>query len=370
MTADFLGQNLRLARLFHGHSLQDLADRVNKSKQYLSRLESGLEPPHESLETALAEALDVLPRFFREVDPMPISDEQCHFRKQLTTKVALKQVARAQGEMFKRLVSILDQNLDFPNYNFLHEEVSTPEEIERVAEISRSHWGLGLGPIANMSRVAENAGAVLVKIGRLADEIDAISFATRRPVITLNAEGKSACRTRFGIAHEIGHLTIHVGIQTGDRATESQANRFASAFLMPRSYFIKECQRALRGTRLNWQILSDIKMRWGVSKAAILYRGRQLGAFSEEQYQSGVITLRRHGEALQEHEDKDMVQEKPELIPDSMEVLAKQCGMSRKMIADLMFVQTELLDKLLGAKSVEPYSTSNIVNLQQYRHSE
>lgn len=370
MTTDFLGQNLRLTRLFHGLSLQDLADKVNKSKQYLSRLESGLESPHENLESDLAEALDVLPRFFREIDPMPISDEQCHFRKQLTTKIALKQVARAKGEMFKRLVSVLDQNLDFPNYGFLHEEVSTPEEIERVAEISRSHWGLGLGPIANMSRVAENAGAVLVKTNGLSDEIDAISFATRRPVITLNSEGKSACRTRFGIAHEIGHLTIHVGIQTGDRVTETQANRFASAFLMPRTYFIKECQIALRGSRLNWQMLTDIKIRWGVSKAAILYRGRQLGVFSDEQYRSGVITLRRHGEAIQEHEDRDMVQEKPEVILDSMKVLAQQCGMSRSMIADLMLVKPELLDKLLGAKSVEsPSPSNNIVNMQYYRHS-
>jgi Zn-dependent peptidase ImmA (M78 family) len=217
-----------------------------------------------------------------------------------------------------------------------------------------------------MSRVAENAGAVLVKTDGLADEIDAISFATRRPVITLNAEGKSACRTRFGIAHEIGHLTIHVGVQTGDRATESQANRFASAFLMPRVHFIKECQRALRGSRLNWQALSDIKIHWGVSKAAILYRGRQLGTFSEEQYRSGVITLRRHGEALQEREDRDLVQEKPEVILDSMNVLAEQCGMSRKMIADLMFVKPELLDELIGVRSDES-RLNNIVNLQYHR---
>lgn len=367
MTAYFLGQNLRLARLFHGFSLQDLAERVNRSKQYLSRLESGLEPPHETLEIALADALDVLPAFFREVDPMPISDEQCHFRKQLTTKVALKQVARAKGEMFKRLVSVLDHNLDFPQYGFLHEEVSTPEEIEHVAEASRSAWGLGFGPVSNMSRVAENAGAVLVRMEGLSDEIDAISFATRRPVITLNSEGKSACRTRFAIAHEIGHLTIHIGVQTGDRATETQANRFASAFLMPRKYFINECQRALRGSRLNWPALTDIKKNWGVSKAAILYRGRQLGVFSEEQYRSGVISLRRHGEAIQEHEDREMIQEEPEIISDSMNVLAQQCGMSRKSIAAAMFVKPELLGKLLGSQPTESFS-DNVVNLLDHRH--
>lgn len=367
MTAYFLGQNLRLARLFHGFSLQDLAERVTVSKQFLSRLESGLDRPHENLEMDLADALDVFPAFFREVDPVPISDEQCHFRKQLTTKVALKQVARAKGEMFKRLVSILDHNLDFPQYGFLHEEVTSPEEIEHVAEASRSTWGLGVGPVSNMSRVAEHAGAVLVRMEGLSDEIDAISFATRRPVIMLNSERKSACRTRFGIAHEIGHLTIHIGVQTGDRATETQANRFASAFLMPRTYFIKECQRALRGSRLNWPALVDIKKNWGVSKAAILYRGRQLDVFSEDQYRSGVISLRRHGEAIQEHEDREIAQEEPEIISDSMQILAHQCGMSRKTIANQMFVKPELLDKLIGKQPTESF-TDNVVNLLDHQH--
>lgn len=366
MSTDFLGQNLRLARLFHGLTLQDLAEKVNKSKQYLSRLESGLEQPTESLENALADALDVLPEFCRKVDPMPIYEEQCHFRKQLTTKAALKQVARAKGEMFKRLVTVLDRNLHFPSYGFLHEEVTTPEEIEHAAEASRSAWGLGLGPISNMSRVAEHAGAVLMRMDGLSDEIDAISFATRHPVIMLNAQGKSACRTRFAVAHEIGHLTIHIGVQTGDRFTENQANRFASAFLMPRAYFIKECQKALRGSRLNWAAIVDIKRNWRVSKAAILYRGRQLGVFSEDQYRSGVITLRRHGEALQEHEDHEFAPEEPELLKDGIQILAQQCGMPKVAIAHSMLVKPRLLNKLLGEPQPEPCAGSVIDLFEWY----
>lgn len=361
MTTDFLAQNLRLARLFHGFSLQDLAEQVNKSKQYLSKLESGLEQPTDYLENSLAEALDVLPDFFRTLDPMPIADEQCHFRKQLTTKVALKQIARAKGEMFKRLVSVLDRNLDFPEYGFLHEEPSSPEEIEKVAEMSRLTWGLGLGPIASMNRVAEHAGAVIMRMEGLSDEIDAISFATRRPVIMLNAEGKSACRTRFAIAHEIGHLSIHIGVQTGDRFTENQANRFASAFLMPRTYFIKECQRTLRGSRLNWPAIIDIKRTWGVSKAAILYRARQLGVLSDDQYRSGVITLRRHGEAIQEHEDHEFIPEEPEIVSDGLKILAQQCGVSRGAIASEMLVKPLILNLLLGKPATT--NSNNVINL-------
>jgi hypothetical protein len=71
---------------------------LDRSKQYLSRLEAGDGTVSPALEAELVEALDVLPQFFYELDPMPIVDEQCHFRKQLTTKVALRQFARARRD--------------------------------------------------------------------------------------------------------------------------------------------------------------------------------------------------------------------------------------------------------------------------------
>ena len=346
----FIGSNLRIARLFHGISQQELGEHIGCSKQFLSRLESGGDVPTAALVSRLCDRLAVLPEFFVEPDPMPIADEQCHFRKQLTTKVALHQVARAKGEFLKRMINVMDEHLELPRYEFEEGDVSSAEAIEQAAERAREHWGLGLGPIQNMTRIAENAGAVVMPINGLAPEIDAISFATRRPVIAMNPDGRSSCRARFGIAHEIGHFCLHIGIQTGDKVTESQANRFASAFLMPRRYFAAECRTAMRGSRLNWSVLADIKVRWGVSKAAILYRGRQLGVFSDEQYRSGVIGLTRRGEARAEFEDKDMPLESPDLITDGIQVLREAFGISRAALAREMKVQTSLLDELLSAR--------------------
>ncbi|APD34551.1 MULTISPECIES: helix-turn-helix domain-containing protein [Burkholderia] len=346
----FIGSNLRTARLFHGLSQQELGDQIGCSKQFLSRLESGVDVPASALVTRLCDRLAVLPDFFVEPDPMPIADEQCHFRKQLTTKAVLHQGARARGEFLKRMINVMDAHLELPRYDFEEGDASSAEAIERAAERAREHWGLGLGPIQNMTHIAENAGAVVMPINGLAPEIDAISFATRRPVIAMNSDGRSSCRARFGIAHEIGHFCLHIGVQTGDKVTESQANRFASAFLMPRRYFAAECRAALRGSRLNWSALADIKGRWGVSKAATIYRGRQLGVFSDEQYRSGVIGLTRRGEARSEFEDKDMPLELPDLIADGIQVLREAFGISRAALAQEMKVQTSLLDELLAAR--------------------
>lgn len=359
--SQLLGSNIRLARLFSGLSLNDLGELLGKSKQYLSRVETGAEPVSTTLEAALVEQLGVLPEFLRHIDPMPLTEEQCHFRKQLTTKVALRQVARARGEMLKRLVLVLDEYLDLPEYSIAETDPSSDEAIERGAEICRSEWGLGFGPISNITRVAENAGAVVMRVNGLANEVDAVSFATKRPVIALNGSKESVCRARFGIAHELGHFALHIGVLTGDRLTETQANRFASAFLLPRASFLSESYKALRRSRLNWDGLSELKLRWGVSKAALLYRGRQLGVFSDDQVRAGFITLRRHGEAIAENEDRYMPPETPEVVSEGLQILKDQLGVPLAAVARKMYVQPRVLEDLLGYSPSE-YS-GRVVNL-------
>lgn len=357
----FVGTNLRLIRLFHNLSLTEVGEQVGVSKQFLSRVETGAESVSAQMETSLAEVLNVLPEFFYHIDPNPISDEQCHFRRQLTTKVVLRQVARARGEMLKRLISVLDEHVELPHYQVDEADPESPETIERAAEKFRSLFGLGLGPLSNVTRIAENAGAVVMRVQGLAPEIDAVSFATKRPLITLNGAGRSACRERFGIAHELGHFSLHIGVLTGDRLTETQANRFASALLMPRSTFASECRLAIRGTRLNWLGLSELKLRWGVSKAAIIYRGRQLGMFSDDQARAGYVRLNRHGEALQESEDRLIENEEPEVITESLKVMKEHFDVPQSAVALEMCVQPSLLQGLL--MSSNPENVSNVVSL-------
>jgi Zn-dependent peptidase ImmA (M78 family) len=365
MTA-FVGNNLRLIRLFHDWSLTELGDHVSVSKQFLSRVEIGAESVSAQLEAALAETLKVLPQFFHYVDPNPIVDEQCHFRRQLTTKVVLRQVARARGEVLKRFVAVLDEHVDLPKYQVGEASPESAESIERAAEKFRALFGLGLGPVSSVTRIAENAGAVVMKVQGLAPEIDAVSFATKRPLIALNGLGRSACRERFGIAHEMGHFWLHGGVLTGDRLTEMQANRFASAFLLPRITFANESRIAIRGSRLNWPGLSELKIRWGVSKAAIIFRGRQLGLFSDAQAKAGYVGLNRHGEAIQESEDHMVPAEEPEVVTESLKLMNSSLGVPQSAVARQMHVLPELLQRLLGPSNIR--GRSNVVSFRATRN--
>ena len=343
----FNGTNLRLARCCYSLTLNDVAEAVEKSRQFIHRLEAGRDVPTSDLMERLAAFLGVFPEFFFGQAGIMVVEDAYHFRKKATTKVASKQAALAKGELFRRLVSHIDSHLQLPPCSFPSFEVHVPEDIERAAEKCRLAWGLGLGPIDNIVRVAENAGAMVTTFHGVSHEVDAMSYASSRPVIVTNDAKGSSCRVRFDIAHEIGHVVMHEGRVTGDRLTESEANRFGGAFLLPRSSFVKEFP-ILRGSRLNWAGIGKLKLRWKVSKAAILYRARQLDLISEDQYKSGIIYgLRRNGEATVEEFDDVIPHEQPELISTAFKMFEKAFGYELNEVAKQVGMTSRTLSQFL-----------------------
>ena len=348
MNTVFNGSALRLARIFNEMTIEDVASRVGKTRQYLHKLEIGQTAPTKDLHDQIAEALRVMPEFFYSNEAITISEDQYHFRKMFTTRAMIKQVTMARGELIRRLVEYIDRELKLPDLNIPEVDgVVAQHDIERAAELCRHEWGIGLGPITNMTRLAENIGLVVTSFSSISKEIDALSMSVRRPIIVRNDAKESACRQRFDIGHEMGHLVLHKGIATGDRLTESQANRFASALLIPRSMMAKFFPK-MRGTRINWDGLRDFKLTWKISKAAILYRANQLGLINDDQYRTGVITLRRGGEAIREREDYLIPVELPEMLKRSIDILFERKEISINEISAAIQVTPAFLKDLLG----------------------
>lgn len=369
MEQQFNGANLRLARVFNGLSLDDLAGQVKKSRQFLHKLETNnsVEPTSE-LAADLSQHLRVAKDFFYRPPAATLPEEVVHFRKLFTTRSAIKQAAMAKAEIFLLLVDYLDEHLKLPVVSIpTVADVGNADDIEQAAELCRRQWELGLGPIDSMVRVAERAGAVVTTFNSVSAEIDALSYALKRPVIVRNDAKPSACRQRFDIAHELGHFVLHQGLQTGNRLTESQANRFASAFLLPRSMMAAHWPKP-KGSRLDWVGMSHFKLSWKVSKAAMLYRAHQLDLIDDAQYKSGVITLRRTGEAITEREDKQIPLERPNMVRQSLDILCSRGGKTPEQVAKELGWSLLLLEDVAGSRLASPDQPSaDVVSLAAFR---
>jgi Zn-dependent peptidase ImmA (M78 family)/transcriptional regulator with XRE-family HTH domain len=346
----FHGERLRLARVALGLTLEQLGARVSATRQYLNQLEQGIKAPTEEMRDALADALDVGRHFFELPVDVGIRPEQCHFRKQRTTPLAVVSQVLARGTLLNSFIGRLDRELDLPPVSFPDFPVSALQEAEDAAEAARAHWQLGTGPISNMMRVVENAGAVVSFFGGVSERVDALSIDAVRPMIIRSDAKPAACRLRFDLAHEIGHLIMHRGVQTGDKETEDQANRFASAFLLPRSSFVHEFPRS---RFLDWTGIFALKLRWKVAAAAILRRAYDLRMISADQYRTGYIHLSKSGQRRQERYDDVIASETPELLPRALVALDVAYPGSVERMVEASGLKREMFGRVSGLELPE-----------------
>ncbi len=356
----FHGDKLRLARLLAGLSLDELGGMVATSRQFVHQLETGAKDPTEEMRDALAAALSVKPTFFAAPAINPVREEDCHFRRLASAPRGLVAQAVARGTAVETLVNGLETLVRLPDVDF--PEAARPagaDAIERLAEDARLHWGLGIdGPITSMTRVLENAGAVVVQFDDLTDRIDALSMARRRPIVVRSTAKAAGARLRFDLAHEAAHLIMHQGVITGDNVTEGEAHRFASAFLIPRSAFAREFPRTRRA--LDWNALFAMKLRWKVSVRAIARRAFDLGLIDAAQYRTANIQLVKTGQAKTERYDDRILIEEPELLNSAVAWLANKnsAGMHR-LLADLGMAPA-LFTRLTG--QILPDLPDNVVS--------
>lgn len=271
----FVGERLQLAREFRNLTQKELGEQVAASHALVSLCETGKkkDPAHDLVE-AFGSVLGFEPEFFyREVDDA-FREEECSFRHRRNTPERLKTRIRAHGTLIGMVIDRLRSQFKFPDVDIPEFPATNTDEIENAAECSRKHWNLGLdGPILQIGRVLERAGVMIVPHVVQSTQVDAFSRSGRTTVIFLNQGVPSTSRWHFDIAHECGHLVIHRGTHTGTPETEAAANRYASAFLMPRNAFARD----FRVIPFSWKHIFELKSRWLVSAQAIVRRAYDLG---------------------------------------------------------------------------------------------
>ena len=350
----FYGDKLRLARLLNGLTQKELGDAVTSSRQFIHQIEGDIRQPPEDMLYALCERLMVNQDFFFTPLQNDVKFEQCHFRKRKTTPVSLANRVCAYSTLFEELVGFIKKYLDLPENNFPDISNDTEHysnlEIESAAESCRKHWNLGTdNPLTSITNVLENNGVVITSFSGVSEKVDALSINRKHPIIIRNDAKESPCRLRFDLAHECGHFVLHNGVETGDTVTESEADKFASAFIFPKKAFVKEFPKIFIVNReKSWEPLYKLKIRWGMSLKAILYRAHFLQLITAQQYRAANVRLSKTGQSKNEKYDSSIPIEQPQLLKSSINMLTEHFGLTFSKISDCLQIEKQMLSTITG----------------------
>lgn len=272
---------LRIARKRRLLNKKTLAELVGVAQHTVVRCEKGeTEPTKEHVES-FARVLDFPVGFFS--GPDIDEPESASFRSHTTMSAAIRDAALAAGTIGFMVSDWMEDRFDLP---VSHVPDLHLYEAEEAARVLRAEWGLGEKPISNMIQLLESKGVRVFSLAENTVKVNAYSLWRRgKPYIFRNTF-KSAESSRFDAAHELGHLVLHQDGGCVGREAEDQAQRFASAFLMPSADVIATAPRV---DHLG-QILRH-KARWRVSVAALNYRLHKLGITSDWRYRDLCIEI-------------------------------------------------------------------------------
>lgn len=345
-------ERIKEAREAAGFTLEGFADALGKTRQAVAQFETGQASPSGETLSHIVSLTNQPLSFFVAV-PARIGGIGTIFWRSLKRmeQHRRKQIAR-RLQWAADIATLADEFIELPPVDLPHldfdPERADDTKIEEVAETLREYWGLGVGPIHNLDTILESKGVILVREKVNCSDMDAVScWIGGRPFVLLSADVLGGPRDKFNLAHELGHMVLHSTIEVTEKnlaAVERQANRFASAFLMPSTAFSKE----VFGTSI--EFFKGLKKRWGVAIAAMAYRCKDLNIITDNQFsyifrQMNVLKIRNP-----EPFDNVFPVSKPRILGDALRMLVEHGVCSRVDIGAKLGINLIEVEKLCGVE--------------------
>lgn len=340
----FNGNRLKQARLYNGLTVEELAKKINISAQAESQYEIGKILPQFDKIIEFSKILNFPVQYFLQDYDFNIQSGSSYFRSLMKTQKKYRTEQKTKVEFLAKLYTILEEYIDFPFLDLpqisIDEEYESPEE---AAQALREHWKLGDKPITNLLRLLEAHGIIVTTFDVDTEDIDAFSQFFEKDgksffIIAYSSNKQSAARINFDLAHELGHIMLHSwsdDSENMDRETfkrkENEANRFASAFLLPETSFKQD----VRFYPTNLDRYIELKKKWRVSIGAMLYRACYLAVITQSQYQYLIRIMNAKNIRKQEPLDNIIEIPYPRMLRDSVEML----------ITNDVFTKTELINE-------------------------
>lgn len=372
-TVNFQASRLTQARIAKGWSMVDLARQIEVSRQAISSFEKGEKKPSYETTREMAKVLDVKETFFflSDNEGSLKKESAINFRTLKSTFAKEIDQAKVYLNWFAELCYLLESNyvefqpVKLPKFDIDDFETLTDDAIEYYAEQTRRFFGLGDGPISDLTLLLENHG-VFIGYLSLPQKIDGISlWVNKRPYVLIN-RGAYACRARFDLAHELGHLILHTSLAQEDLhrkeildLVEHQANLFGNAFLVPENAIAQEFYSA------DLNALKDLKKRWGVSMQALVMRLYGIGLMSDSQRRYFFQKIAMMKIKKKEPLDDEIVKEESRTIKKIIELLnSKSVLLANDFLTKFAFPITKALSGLPDSFFMPKEHENNVIKLR------
>ena len=323
MNSEFQPFRLAQARRIRRLTLEGVAEKVGLTKQAIGNFERGDRTPTPINLRALSRALNFPSAFFLKprgpIEAARKSVEHYRSLRKIRAVAMERERAVALAELCAALFDDLSTYLD------IHPPILQPgadleqdfldihnQQVEDAARDLRKDWGLGDGPISNLCLLVENH-SLPVFATSLKHGMDGLSLWQGGVPIIMVSSAANVFRSRMNVAHELGHLVMHQGVDSDlfedkerFKVIEDQAWRFGGAFLMPQASFLSEVYS------ISLDGLLVLKERWKVSIAAIIQRLRQLEIIDQRKVQSLFVQLSQRSWRKNEPLDEEFAPENPQ----------------------------------------------------------
>jgi Zn-dependent peptidase ImmA (M78 family) len=344
---------LVLARESRGWTQADLAEAMSEleagariSQGYVSRAEAGRLTVTGDRLLLFAAALRYIPEVLcSPADVHGVGIGLVHHRKRasmgstgLRRIHAILALTRMQTKALTRAADLTGE------HRFRHIPVDDLDTPQDAAEQLRKEWDLPPGPVGDLIAVVERAGALVVLRDLGTGELDAVSqWSQGEPPLFLLNSTAPPDRFRFSLAHELGHVVMHVEPGLG-REQEEQADRFAAEFLMPHADIAADLKQGVDLARL-----LELKGRWGVSMSALARRALTLGVISDWQYRNIMVEMSALGYRTTEPEA--VARETPRGMASIIDQLQQHHGLSAAEAARVAGLTPDEFDEIYRCAS-------------------
>ena len=324
---NFNGAKLKEAREARGITITGLSDLLGVSRQSITQYEKDEQNPKMEILEKISLILNLPKHFF--LAPSEEEENNLIFYRSLSRTNQMERKSTEQKlKWFREIINYLQNYFEFISPNIPEFDVSsnirniTHKEIELISQEARKFFNIGNGAISNLATLLENNGIIINRGEFNSNSIDAFSVWTKNsiPIIVQSSDKECAVRSRFDLAHELGHLIMHRKINEkvfsmNLKYIENQADYFAGAFMMPADSFTKDFYYP------TLDVFTSLKEKWKMSIASMIIRTRDLNILNEIQVQRMWINYSRKGMKGKEPLDDIIEPEEPQFIKRCFEIL-------------------------------------------------